>query len=136
MPESRPESLRIHPGSCHCGGVRIEVQAPAVLEVTECSCSMCARLAYLHLIVPAPRFRLVAGRELLTSYRFHTRTADHLFCRVCGIKSFYVPRSHPEGFSVNARCLDPSGIEGMQVTAFDGLHWEEHRDELAPLPDR
>jgi hypothetical protein len=51
--------------------------------------------------------------------------ADHLFCGVCGIKSFYVPRSHPEGISVNARCLDRASIASIRVREFDGAHWEE-----------
>ena len=90
-------------GGCHCGRVRFEVDAPARLEVLDCNCSMCSKTGYLHLIVAKPQFRLVAGADALTAYRFNTGTAQHLFCSVCGIKSFYVPRSHPDGYSVNAR---------------------------------
>jgi hypothetical protein len=96
-----------HTGGCHCGRVRFEVTAPARIRVSECNCSMCSKSGYLHLIVPADRFTLVSGRDVLTSYSFNTGVAKHLFCSVCGVKSFYVPRSHPDGFSVNARCLDP-----------------------------
>ena len=113
-----------HTGGCHCGRVRFEVQAPARLLVSECNCSICSRSAYLHLIVPADRFRLLSGGESLTTYSFNTRTAKHLFCVVCGIKSFYVPRSHPDGFSVNARCLEPATVEEMTVTPFNGREWE------------
>jgi hypothetical protein len=49
----------------------------------------------------------------------------HLFCSVCGIKSFYVPRSHPDGFSVNARCLDAGTVQGMTVKKMDGVNWEQ-----------
>jgi hypothetical protein len=123
-----------HAGGCHCGRVRFEVDAPAVLDVDECNCSMCSKTGYLHLIVPRSRFRLLAGSEHLTSYRFHTRVAEHLFCSVCGIKSFYVPRSHPEGVSVNARCIDRATVEAVRVARqFDGAHWEEHASELPPL---
>lgn len=115
-----------HQGSCHCGRVRFEVQAPAHLELEECNCSMCSRLAYLHLIVPAARFKLLSGAEVLTSYTFNTGTAQHLFCSVCGIKSFYVPRSHPEGFSINARCLNMSTVTRTTVKAVDGRNWEQH----------
>ena len=114
-----------HEGGCHCGHVRFEVDAPAELEVSECNCSICSRTAFLHLIVPKTRFRLLAGREALVSYRFHTGTADHLFCSVCGVKSFYVPRSHPDGYSVNARCLDPGTVEGMSIRQFNGREWEQ-----------
>ena len=119
-----------HCGGCHCGDVKFEVRAPADLDVLECNCSMCARSAYLHLIVPAQDFRLLVGVDALTDYRFGTRTARHLFCRRCGVKSFYVPRSHPDGYSVNARCLDPASIASMQVRLFDGRHWESARAAL------
>jgi len=119
-----------HCGGCHCGGVRFEVEAPAEIEVRDCSCSICRMSGFLHLLVPAERFRLVRGQELLSEYRFGTRTARHLFCRVCGVKSFYVPRSHPHGWSVNARCLDPGTVERQAVLHFDGAHWEEHAPEL------
>ena len=114
-----------HSGGCHCGSVRFEVTAPSVLQVSECNCSICAKSGYLHLMVPKSRFRLLQGDDVLTAYRFNTGTARHLFCRVCGIKSFYVPRSHPDGFSINARCLDPGTVEGMEIAAIDGRNWEQ-----------
>ena len=62
---------------------------------------------------------------LLTTYTFNTGTARHLFCSVCGIKSIYVPRSHPDGFSVNARCIDSPAIEEMTVRHINGREWEK-----------
>ena len=114
-----------HIGGCHCGRVRFEVVAPAKLQVSECNCSMCSKASYLHLVVPADRFKLLSGRETLTTYSFNTHTAKHLFCSVCGVKSFYVPRSHPDGFSVNARCLDPGTVEQMSISQLDGREWEK-----------
>ena len=114
----------IHRGGCHCGRVRFEVEAPAEITVTDCNCSICVRTGYQHLIVPRERFKLVQGEEFLTNYRFNTGAAQHLFCKVCGIKSFYVPRSHPEGISVNARCLDPGTVTHMEFEPFDGRNWE------------
>jgi centromere protein V len=119
----------MHAGGCHCGRVRFEVEAPATIAVDECNCSMCSMSAYLHLIVPAERFRLLSGHESLTTYTFNTGTAKHLFCSVCGVKSFYVPRSHPDGFSVNARCLDRGTVEGMRVTRVNGREWEKQYPE-------
>ena len=113
-----------HTGGCHCGRVRYEVTAPAAISVAECNCSICAKSAYLHLIVPRDRFRLTAGEESLTTYTFNTGVAKHFFCKVCGIKSFYVPRSDPDGVSVNARCLDPGTVKSMEVKPFDGRNWE------------
>ena len=83
--------------------------------------SICSKSGYLHLVVSAERFTLLSGREALTSYTFNTGVAKHLFCSVCGVKSFYVPRSHPDGFSVNARCLDPGTVEDMTITRTEGL---------------
>ena len=119
-----------HAGSCHCGRIRIEVFAPADLDLVDCNCSMCDRSGYLHLIVTADHFRLLAGVDDLVDYRFGTGIARHLFCRHCGVKSFYVPRSHPDGYSVNARCLDPAKIASMRTRPFDGRHWESARKEL------
>ena len=118
-------TMMSHTGGCHCGRVRFAVVAPRVLNVTDCNCSICSKSGYLHLIVPKSRFRLLSGEDVLTTYRFNTGTARHLFCSVCGIKAFYVPRSHPEGYSVNARCLDEGTIAQMQVGPSDGKNWEK-----------
>lgn len=112
-------ALVTHRGGCHCRRVRFEVDAPARIDVLDCTCSICRMSGFLHLIVPAARFRLIDGEDALTEYRFNTGAAKHLFCRHCGIKSFYVPRSHPDGYSVNARCLDAGTVESMTVAAFD-----------------
>jgi hypothetical protein len=114
-----------HVGGCHCGKVRFEVSAPAQLSVTECNCSICSKAGFLHLLVPKARFALLSGQDALQTYQFNTGTARHLFCSVCGIKSFYVPRSHPDGFSVNARCLDEGTVTGMSVSKTDGRNWEK-----------
>jgi len=108
-----------HRGGCHCGRVRFEVDAPAVIEALDCNCSICRMTAFVHLIVPAARFRLVAGEDVLTDYTFNTGAAKHRFCRECGIKSFYVPRSNPDGIDVNVRCLDADTIERVNITPFD-----------------
>ncbi len=112
-------ALVTHRGGCHCRRVRFEVDAPARIEVLDCNCSICRMSGFLHLIVPAARFRLMDGEDALTEYRFNTGAAKHLFCRHCGIKAFYVPRSHPDGYSVNARCLDAGSVKDMAITAFD-----------------
>jgi hypothetical protein len=117
--------LVVHSGGCHCGRVRFEVRAPAAMSVAECNCSICAKSGYLHLIVPKDRFRLLQGEEYITTYTFNTGVAKHSFCKVCGIKSFYVPRSDPDGVSVNARCLDPGTVTRMEVRPFDGRNWED-----------
>ena len=123
----------IHTASCHCGAVVVEVEAPEDIEAYECNCSLCERVGYLHLIVPANRFRLVQGQEVLTKYTFNTGVAQHLFCKVCGVKPFYVPRSNPDGFSVNVRCMDRSRIRSLKVLPFDGKNWETNSAALSSL---
>ena len=125
----------VHRGGCHCGDIRFEVDAPADLEISECNCSICNMAGYLHLIVSRSSFRLLQGEDRLSDYRFNTGVARHYFCSRCGVKSFYVPRSHPEGISVNANCVDPDTISSLDSVPFDGANWEENIHTLSPLRD-
>ena len=122
-----------HSGSCHCGAIRIEVEAPADIEAYECNCSMCLRTGFLHLIAPKESFKLVQGAESLATYTFNTGVAKHYFCKVCGCKPYYVPRSNPDGFSVNVRCLDNATITSLKILPFDGKDWERSGASLAHL---
>jgi hypothetical protein len=124
-----------HRGGCHCGAVRFEVDAPRNVEVHDCNCSICAMTGFRHLIVPASRFRLICGREKLTDYRFNTGSAQHLFCSICGIKSFYVPRSNPDGYSVNLRCLESETLGRITAIPFDGQNWESGAAALSHLSE-
>ncbi|MEI9885059.1 MAG: GFA family protein [Rhizomicrobium sp.] len=129
--------LSWHAGGCHCGAVRFQARAPSEIELVDCNCSMCHRSGYLHLVVAGKDFKLTRGEELLTAYAFNTGAAKHLFCSVCGIKSFYVPRSHPDGFSINFRCLDDQSAFGsVSTTEFDGKEWEKNAPSLTPLEAR
>ena len=120
-------------GGCHCGAVRFEVALPDHVEAQDCNCSLCARSGFVHVIVSDSRFRLLAGGEVLTEYTFNTGVARHLFCARCGVKSFYKPRSNPDGWSVNGRCLDDLTDLDLVITPFDGRNWERHDAELAHL---
>lgn len=122
-----------HAGGCHCGAVRFEARAPARVTAQRCNCSMCSRTGFEHLIVPAADFRLLAGADQLSTYTFNTGVAKHLFCKRCGVKSFYVPRSNPDGYSVNLRCLDAGTIEHVHYEDFDGRNWEQAGHRLAHL---
>ena len=108
-------------GGCHCGAVRFSAElAEPKFGLLDCDCSICRVTGYLHLIVPDGDFSLLRGNEALTEYRFGTETARHLFCRHCGIKSFYKPRSHPDHVSINYRCLDEGHGLTPTIVAFDG----------------
>lgn len=110
-------------GGCHCGLVRFSATVPdGPVEALDCACSICAMTGYLHLIVPETDFRLLEGAKDLATYRFGTGRARHLFCTQCGIKSFYRPRSHPNGVSVNVRCLDEGHGLDVRVVPFDGVY--------------
>jgi hypothetical protein len=123
--------MRTYDGGCHCGRVRFRVTAD-LDSVTECNCSMCAKKGFLHLIVPPERFELLSGEGDLSTYEFNTRIAKHRFCRVCGIHSFYVPRSDPDKIDVNVRCLEGVDPSTLRIGRFDGQHWEESMDRRAP----
>lgn len=119
-----------HQGGCHCGAVRFSVEVPAAPEVEDCNCSICRMSGFLHLIVPKAAFTLLRGEDALTTYTFNTGVAKHTFCRICGIKPFYIPRSNPDGVDVNVRCLDALP-DGLRIVPFDGRNWEAHAHSLA-----
>lgn len=127
-----PENHVVHRGACHCGAVRFEVEAPERLVALDCNCSICTKSGYLHLIVPRARFRIVQGEDALATYTFGTGVAQHYFCKTCGIKPFYVPRSNPDGIDVNVRCVEPVP-DDIDVQPFDGRNWEQSAPAIAAL---
>jgi|SRR5579863_5831675 len=117
-------AVEIYEGGCHCGRVRFRIRAD-LSRVGVCNCSICTMKGILHLPVKHADFTLLSGEDALGTYTFNTGVAKHTFCRHCGIHSFYVPRSDPEDFSVNARCLDGVDAEALLPSRhFDGRHWE------------
>ncbi len=117
-------------GGCHCGAVRFSIAVEPPLELLDCNCSICSKTGFLHLIVQHENFELLSGQDSLQSYRFGSGAAEHLFCQICGIKSFYQPRSHPAAWSVHFRCLDPGHGLKPAIRAFDGANWEQARSSL------
>ncbi len=128
-------ALTTHSGGCHCGRIRFEVSAPAAINATRCNCSICTMCGFLHLIVGKERFRLLQGEDAIQTYTFNTGAAKHHFCKHCGVKSFYEPRSHPDGISVNVNCLDPGSIVSIEEEPFDGKNWEQNIAGLSPISD-
>ena len=122
----------IYKGGCHCGAVRFEVEASEDIVCQDCNCSICAKSGFLHLIVPMTKFKLLQGSEYLTTYTFDTGEAKHQFCKICGVKSFYIPRSNPDGIDVNVRCLENPPTK-IIIEQFDGINWESHAHKLAHL---
>jgi len=116
-------------GGCHCGAVRFEAELPEPpVPALDCNCSVCSKTGFMHVMVPHSDFELITGRDALSSYRFGTGAAEHLFCKTCGVKSFHQPRSHPDSWSLNAYCFDEP-VE-LEIERFDGKNWEEAIKEL------
>lgn len=104
--------MQSYSGSCHCGAVRFEIETDFP-ELTMCDCSICRRKNALMVKVHESRFKLLAGADSLTEYRFNTSTARHFFCKICGIYPFHRKRVTPDNFGINVHCLqdfDPTGI--------------------------
>ena len=127
--------MTTHKGGCHCGSVQFEIEAPADIQASRCNCSICHMSGFLHLFVSRKNFLLLQGEDEITTYTFNSGVAQHHFCKHCGIKSFYVPRSHPDGLSINVNCLDPATIVSVEETPFDGRNWEQNVSELSPISD-
>lgn len=123
----------MYEGGCHCGAVRFRVVVDKRI-VDDCTCSICKKKGFLHLIVRPEQFTLLQGADVLTTYRFNTGVAQHLFCRICGIHSFYRPRSHPDCIDVNVRCLDGDAVNDFEIVPFDGANWEENIHKLHSDP--
>jgi len=126
--------MHVCSGGCHCGRVRFDIEVPDEVIAHQCNCSICKKSGYLHLIVPSNRFKLLSGADSVVEYRFHTGVARHLFCGTCGIKSYYVPRSHPDSFSVNLNCLELPEEVGVTIQSFDGRNWTENHRKIINDP--
>ena len=120
-------------GGCHCGDVRFRVRV-TTWEALDCNCSICCKKGLLHLIVGPSDFELLRGEDALATYTFGTHTAKHTFCTVCGMHPFYTPRSHPDGWDINARCLDGDALDDFVVTPFDGRNWEQSVETIRQRP--
>ena len=121
-------------GQCHCGAVRFTFKANAQVDVYECNCSLCTMLGYQHLIIPRQDFELQSDPNQLALYEFNTKVAKHWFCKTCGVKPFYRPRSNPDGISVNFRCVtDKEVFKSVNLQPFDGQNWEKNAVALEGL---
>lgn len=122
----------LYRGSCHCGAVTFTVEAPEEITSQDCNCSMCSLTGYIHLIVPKSRFQATHAADAVSTYTFNTHVAQHYFCKTCGVKTYYIPRSNPDGVDVNVRCLSPQPRK-ITIEPFDGQNWEANAASLAHL---
>ncbi len=126
----------IHSGDCHCGRVQFEFESEPDVSLVRCNCSICDRVGFLHLIIPQRLMTLKSSWEELALYTFNTGVAKHYFCRICGVKPFYVPRSNPDCFSINFRNVDQSTFGEVGIRDFDGQNWEDNAGSLAHLSEQ
>lgn len=106
-------------GSCHCQAVKFEIDTN-LEELTTCDCSICCRKNALMVKAHESAMRIMSGEETLTTYTFHTHTAQHYFCSVCGIYPFHRKRVTPDHYGVNVYCLEDFDPKGIPIRATDG----------------
>jgi len=116
-------------GSCHCNRVQFRFRSNFD-RVLRCNCSLCHMKGFLHIEIGQNDFELLKGQDDLSHYEFNTKTAEHFFCKVCGVQSFYVPRSDPDGYVVNATCVEGLDVGTLNIVEFDGQNWESSYDDL------
>lgn len=123
--------MNTYHGSCHCGQVKFSV-ITNIKKIISCNCSICSKKGVLHHRVSAEQFSLLEGKEFLSLYQFDTKEAKHFFCKNCGIHPFSNPRSAPDMYSINMRCLDGFDLdtEKYVVVKFDGRNWEDAVEKL------
>ena len=110
-------------GGCHCKAVRFRIKCGAEVDVYECNCSICNMKNNEHFVVSEADFELLSGEDQLSLYQFGTMQARHLFCKICGVQSFYGPRSSPGCYGITVHCLDDNELKVNRKT-FDGQNWE------------
>ncbi|TDR22467.1 GFA family protein [Marinicella litoralis] len=117
-------------GGCHCGAIKFHATVDINSTILVCNCSVCSMTGFHHLIVPHDQFKLLTEVQSLTSYRFNSKQANHLFCSRCGVKSFYQPRSHPDCWSINAHCIKGYVATEWKHELFDGKNWTQAHNNL------
>jgi hypothetical protein len=119
LTSSAPVSLR---GGCHCGGIQFDVMLPlGFASARRCTCSICRMRGAIAVTSTAADFTITKGADLLATYQFNTRTAEHHFCKKCGIYTHHKRRSNPDQLGVNVACLEGvSPFDFREVVVYDG----------------
>ena len=121
--------LKKYKGQCHCKKITFDFLSKDAVTLLECNCSICLPYRYLHLIIENKKFSLNSNLDQLKSYKFRNKVADHLFCKNCGVKSFYKPASHPNCVSINYHSIiKPPKIK--EILFFDGKNWDQAIKDL------
>ena len=117
--------MNTYHGSCHCGSVQFAIEAD-LSRLAHCNCSLCIKKGALFTYVSPEAFRLLRGQSALRLYQFNTKISSHYFCKHCGIHTFGHPRSSPENYIINVRCLDDFDLDeaDYELGLFDGHNWK------------
>lgn len=124
-----------HLGQCHCGAVRFQVRlSDGLNSARRCTCSYCRMRGAVVVMAGKGAITFLQGEDKLTSYRFHTGTAQHFFCSCCGIYTHHQRRSDPSQFGVNVACLDGvSPFDFPEVPVADGINHPNDNGQPARL---
>jgi len=105
--------------TCHCGAVELRVTLPRGLGTARrCDCSFCRRRGAAAVSAPLADVEIVRGADKLTLYRWGTGTAQHYFCRICGIYTHHRRRSNPDEYGINLGAL-----EGVNPRELEPVPW-------------
>jgi hypothetical protein len=117
------ETEKWHTAACHCGGVKFRVLLrDGLASARRCSCSYCRMRGAVAVTALLPDLEILEGEDLLTLYQFHTHTAKHYFCKVCGIYTHHQRRSAPNQYGINAACIEGvSPFDFPEVPVADGV---------------
>lgn len=124
-------------GACHCGAVRFTATiTEGLASARRCTCSICRMRGAVAVTSTPADFAITQGDDNLATYRFNTGTAEHHFCRTCGIYTHHKRRSNPNQLGVNIACLDGlSPFDFPKIKVFDGERHPaddpEHQSRLA-----
>lgn len=116
-------------GTCHCGAVELEVTLTSGLATARrCDCSFCARRGAIVVSAPLGGVTVLRGADQLSLYRFGTGTAQHYFCKICGIYTHHRRRSNPNEYGVNVAILEGINPRDLgEVTWVDGVNHPSDR---------
>jgi len=115
--------------SCHCGAVKIEVSEKPE-SLTQCTCSICRRYGALWAYFTSETTRVISAPGSVKGYRWNDKFIEFCHCKTCGCMTHYraTKKYKNNRVAVNARMMEPSDIEGIEVRTFDGADTWEYLD--------
>ena len=116
--------------TCHCGAVALTATLPnGLADATRCTCSFCRRRQAAAVTADAASLRILRGEDNLALYTWGTGTAQHYFCKTCGIYTHHRRRSDPSQCGINLGCIEGVNTwEHEPVTWTDGINHPSDRD--------